>query len=61
LGEQLTSRPGADPPGRPRDPRADVIGGLSWMQLITTEREREGAEHANTNPSRPTETDPERD
>jgi hypothetical protein len=61
LGDELTPRPDAGPHGRPRDPRADVIGGLWWMQLVTTEREREGAEQAKTDPRRPTEPDPEQD
>jgi hypothetical protein len=44
LGDELTPEPDAAPPARVRDPRADVIGGLPWMQLITSERER--AAHA---------------
>jgi hypothetical protein len=57
LGDELTSRPDAEPPARARDPRADVIGGLAWMRLITTEHEREGAKHADQE----TDTDDEQD
>ena len=44
MGDELTPDQGAEPPARTRDPRADVIGGLPWMQLITTDREREHAD-----------------